>query len=263
MACRSPLFFQNREVKLVAPPALEPLVLHEVRLLSHPKPGCKTSRTVIVGINPGRDAVKAEIVEREMQGPVRGLGRVPLAREGRIEDITDLPGAMLSRMPHQDDVADQLARCTEFDTESECLSFGFEGLARPHPMHAIADSAGVHRLKRDVATYLWKRSVGDKRLDVLLRDRTKGQPWGAKRIARMKRHGRTGCPNCRPTEAIGVRRTNCPRASRHFCSVALACTAGSWPHSNVRSGRGGAGDYPISGSTRERSGREAEVRGGT
>ena len=204
MACRPPLVFQNREVKLVAPPALKPLVLHEVRLLSHPEPGCKTSRTVIVGINPGHDAVQAEIVERKMQDPVRGLGRVPLAREGRIEDIADLPAAMLSRMPHQDDVAYQLARCTEFDTQSECLSFGFEGLARPHPMHAIADSGGVHRFKRDVPTYLRKRSVGDKRLDVLLRDRTKGQPWGAKRIARMKRHGRTGCPNCRPTEAQSV-----------------------------------------------------------
>jgi hypothetical protein len=77
-------------------------------------------------------------------------------------------------------------------------------LARPHPMHAIADSGGVHRFKRDVPTYLRKRSVGDKRLDVLLRDRTKGQPWGAKRIARMKRHERTGCPNCRPTKAQSV-----------------------------------------------------------
>ena len=204
MACRPPLFFQNREVKLVAPPALKPLVLHEVRLLPHPEPGCKTSRTVIVGINPGHDPVEAEIVEREMQDPVRGLGRVPLAREGGIEDIADLPAAMLGRMPHQDDVAYQLARCAEFDTESECLSFGFEGMARPHAIHAIADSGGVHRFKRDVSTYLRKRSVGDERLDVLLRDGTKGQPWGAKRIARMKRHGRTGCPNCRSGEAQSV-----------------------------------------------------------
>ena len=201
MACRPPLFFQDCEVKLVAPPAVKPLVLHEVRLLPHPEPGCKTSRTVTVGINPGNDAVKPEIVERKMQDPVRGLGRVPLAREGRVEDIADLPAAMLSRMPHQDDVAYQLARCTQVDTESKCLSFGFEGLARPHPIHAIADSGGVHRFERDVSTYLRQRAVGDKRLDVLLRDRTQGQPWGAKRIARMKRHGRTGCPNCRPTEA--------------------------------------------------------------
>ena len=71
-------------------------------------------------------------------------------------------------------------------------------------MHAIADSGGVHRFKRNVPTYLRKRSVGDKRLDILLRDRTKRQPWGPKRIARMKRHGRTGCPNCRPTEAQSV-----------------------------------------------------------
>jgi hypothetical protein len=116
------VFLQSREVKLVAPPALKPLVLHQVRLLAHPEPGRKTSRTVIVGINPGHDAVKAEIVERKMQDPVRGLGGVPLAREGRIKDIADLSGAMLSRMPHQD----------------------------------------------DVPTYLGKRSVGHKRLDVLL-----------------------------------------------------------------------------------------------
>src|SRR5579862_6114549 len=90
VACCPPLLFQNREVKLVAPPALKPLVLHEVCLLPHPEPGCKASRTVIVGINPGHDAVKSEIVERKMQDPVRGLGRVPLAREGRIEDIADL-----------------------------------------------------------------------------------------------------------------------------------------------------------------------------
>src|ERR1700733_4689925 len=204
VACRPPLFFQNCEVKLVAPPALKPLVLHEVRLLPHPEPGCKTSRTVIVGIDPGRDAVEAEIVEGNVQDPVRGLGRVPLARDGRIEDIADFPAAMLSRMPHQDDVAYQLARCTEFDTKGERLSFGFECLAGPHPMHAIADSCCVHGFKRDVPTYLRERSVGDKRLDVLLRDRTKGQPWGAKRIARMKRHGRTGCLNCSPTEAQSV-----------------------------------------------------------
>ena len=85
MACRPPLFFQNREVKLVAPPALKPLVLHEVRLLSHPKPGCKTSRTLIVGINPGHDAVNAEIVERKMQDPVRGLGRVPPAQKAGLK----------------------------------------------------------------------------------------------------------------------------------------------------------------------------------
>ena len=168
MAHGAPLAFQNREVKRVAPPTLKPLVLHEVRLLAHPEPGCETSRTVIVGINPGQDAVKAEIVKREMQDPVRGLGRIPLAGERRIEDIADLPAAMLSRMPHQDDVADQFARCTEFDTESECLSFGFEGWARPLPVHAIADSRGVHRFKRDVPTYLRKRSVGHKRPDVLL-----------------------------------------------------------------------------------------------
>jgi len=161
VARRPPLFFQHREVKLVAPPALEPLVLYEVRLLPHPEPRYKTSRTVIVGINPGHDAVKAEIVERKMQNPVRSLGRVPLAREGRVEDIADLPAAMLKRMPHQDDVAYQLTRCTEFDTESECLSLGFEGLAGPHPMHAIADSGGVHGFKRDVPTYLRKGSVGD------------------------------------------------------------------------------------------------------
>jgi hypothetical protein len=51
--------FQNREVTLVASPALKPLVLHEQRLLPHPEPGCNTSRTVIVAITPGHDAVKA------------------------------------------------------------------------------------------------------------------------------------------------------------------------------------------------------------
>jgi hypothetical protein len=185
VACRAPLFFQNREVELVAPPALKPLVLHEVGLLPHPEPGSKTSRTVVVGINSGDDAVKAEIVEGKMQDPVRGLGRVPLAREGRTEDVPDLAAAMLSRVPHQNDVADQLTRCTEFDTESECLAFGFEGLARPHPTHAFPNSVGVHRFKRDKPAYLRKRSVGDNRVDVLLRDWTKGQPWGAKRIAQM------------------------------------------------------------------------------
>jgi hypothetical protein len=40
-------------------------------------------------------------------------------------------------------------------------------LARPLPAHAIADSGGVHRLKRDVPTYVRKRSVGNQRLDVL------------------------------------------------------------------------------------------------
>jgi hypothetical protein len=198
VTCRTPLLFQNREVKLVAPPALKPLVLDEVRLLPHPEPGCQTSRTVIFGIDPGHHAVKAEVVERQMQYPVRGFGRVALAREGRIEDVADLPAAVLSRMPHQDDVAYQLARFIEFHPESQCLSFGFEGLAGPHPMHALADSGGVHRLKRDVPADLRKRSVGDKRLDVLLGERTKGQPGGAKGIARVKRHGRTGCPNCRP-----------------------------------------------------------------
>jgi hypothetical protein len=43
-------------------------------------------------------------------------------------------------------------------------------LARPHPVDAIADSGGVHRCKRDVPTYLRKRSVGDKRLDALLHE---------------------------------------------------------------------------------------------
>jgi hypothetical protein len=156
---------------------------------------------VIVGINPGRDAVKAGIVEREMQDAVRGLGGVPLACEGGIEDIADLPAAMLSRMPHEDDVAYQLARCTEFDTESECLTFGLESSASPHPVHAIADGGGVHRFKRDVPAYLRTRSVSHKRVDVLLRDRTKGQPRRAKRIAWMKRHRCTGCPNCDLDEA--------------------------------------------------------------
>ena len=126
MAHGPPFFFQDGEIQLVAPPALEPLVFHEVRLLPHAEPGRETSRTVIVGINPGHDAVKAEIVESEMQDAVGGLRGVPLAREGGIEDIADLPATMLSRMPHQDYVAYQLARCNEFDTESECLTFGFE-----------------------------------------------------------------------------------------------------------------------------------------
>ena len=168
MAHRPPFIFQDREVKLVAPPALEPLVLHEVGLLPHPKPRRETSGTVIIGINPGHDAVKAKIIEGKMQDPVRGLGREPLAREGGIQDVADLPAAMLGRMPHQDYVSDQLARGSECDAESECLTFGFEGLARPHPMHTIADSGGVHRFKRDVPTYLRKRSVSDQGLDVLL-----------------------------------------------------------------------------------------------
>ena len=77
-------------------------------------------------------------------------------------------------MPHQDYVADQLARRDELDTESERLTFGFYDLARPHTMHALTDSGGVHRFKRDVSTYLRKRSVGNKSVDVFLRDRTKG-----------------------------------------------------------------------------------------
>lgn len=117
-------------------------------------------------------------------------------------------------MPHQDDVADQLARCDELDAESECLTFGFQGVARPHPMYTIAYSGGVHRFKRDVSTYLGQRPVGDKRLDVLLRDGTKGQPWGANRVARMKSHGCTACPTCRALEAQSVSNTNkCLRAS--------------------------------------------------
>jgi len=42
MAQRPPFIFQNGEIQLVAPPALEPLVLDEVRLLPHAEAGGQT-----------------------------------------------------------------------------------------------------------------------------------------------------------------------------------------------------------------------------
>jgi hypothetical protein len=84
VACRPPLPFQDCEVKLVAPPALKPLVLHEVRLLPHPEPGCKTSRTVIVGINPGHDA-------RQDEGPTAGSEPDSSDEAPRTHRMPELP----------------------------------------------------------------------------------------------------------------------------------------------------------------------------
>ena len=94
MAHGPPFVLQDREVQLVAP-ALEPLVFDEAPLLPHAEASRETRRALIVGINPGHETVKAEIVEGKMQEPVPGLDGVPLAREGRIEDLADLSAAML------------------------------------------------------------------------------------------------------------------------------------------------------------------------
>src|SRR5690348_7933733 len=84
-AAREPLVGQHREVQLVAPPALEELVVDQAGLLPHAEPPGQPRRRLVVLVDPRDDAMQAELLEAEPQHAVRRLGGIAMPAQGRVD----------------------------------------------------------------------------------------------------------------------------------------------------------------------------------
>jgi hypothetical protein len=163
-----PFVLEDREVQLIAPAALEPFVLHEMRLLAHAEAAGYAGRRVVVGIEAGGDAMQAEIIEGEMEELVRSLRGVPVAGVGGVKHVTDLSAPMLGGGPDEEHIADELSGSRELDAEGQPLACVLEHWASPHPAYTLAHHLGVHRIERHVPADLRQRSVGDERVHISL-----------------------------------------------------------------------------------------------
>src|SRR5690349_21742522 len=122
-AAREPLVGQHREVQLVAPPALEELVVDQAGLLPHAEPPGQPRRRLVVLVDPRDDAMQAELLEAEPQHAGRRLGCIALPAQGRVEHVADLAAGVLATVPHQDDVARHFAGGGHLGAEGERLAF--------------------------------------------------------------------------------------------------------------------------------------------
>src|SRR3954471_7503429 len=103
----APLSSEDRVDRLAAPLALAPLVLDEVRLLTHAEPLEHAHRPRVARLDAAVDAVQAVRVERELDDRLGRLGRVAVTLVVGVEHEADLALAVLT----DGDVrgADQLA----------------------------------------------------------------------------------------------------------------------------------------------------------
>src|SRR5829696_9854309 len=112
-----PLTFQQAEVQFITPLALEPLVLHQMRLLTHAEPSRHSNRGHVASIDAGNDAVQGHVIESQVEDGMCRLGGISLTSEGWVEDIAQLTAAVLCAEPAQHHVADDLTRGRRFHSQ--------------------------------------------------------------------------------------------------------------------------------------------------
>src|SRR5215217_3145416 len=126
-----PVTFQQAEVQFITPLALEPLVLHQMRLLTHAEPCRHSSRGHVASIDAGDDAVQGHVVESQVEDGVCRLRGISLTSEGWVEDVAQLTTAVFGAEPAQHHVADELTRGRRFRSQSQHIALSFQRRSRP------------------------------------------------------------------------------------------------------------------------------------
>ena len=119
---RHPFVPQQRIDELVAPDAIELVVLDEMRLAPHAQPFDDPNRAGIRGIEPGEGPVEIQARKRKFQNGPHRFGGIALAGKGRIENITDLhlPRDRTFKLQHH--FANDGTILTALDGEHGCIA---------------------------------------------------------------------------------------------------------------------------------------------
>src|SRR5262245_34037078 len=103
-----PLARQQRVDDLALPLALDPLVLDEVRLVTHPELLEDAGGATVARLEASDHAVQADDLEGKGEQRPRRLRRVAVSVMCAVEDEAELALAMWDARPEQRDVADEL-----------------------------------------------------------------------------------------------------------------------------------------------------------
>src|SRR3954449_6201857 len=106
-ALPGPLLAQQGEVVLVGPLPLEPLVLHQVRLVPHAQPPQHRRGGMVPRVQPGEDPVQPEVVERDPEHVTGALGGEPSTLEVAVQHVAELRTPVLHAEKVQPDLAPQ------------------------------------------------------------------------------------------------------------------------------------------------------------
>ena len=135
---------EDRVDELALPLALDPLVLDEVRLTTHPELLQYAGRASVARLETSDHAVQPDDLEGIGEHRPRRFRRVAVSLMRAVEDEAELALAVCDACPEKRDVADELSRGPKLDGGAQPLAFG--------PKRAAG------RLEREELTGLSERS---------------------------------------------------------------------------------------------------------
>src|SRR5580698_1791895 len=216
---RVPLLAEHREVELVAPLALEELVLHQAGFEAHAEPLGEPRRRLVPLVEPGNDAVQPEFLEAQPEHRLRRLGRIPPPGKVGIEDITDLAARVSVAMPEQDDITGQVTGLDHLDAERQRLPDLGEFGARPALREPLRDLSLAHRLEWHVAAHIRAAAVVAQRIGVIGRQWPQEQPLAAYWVHGPQRWQSLGPHADHPATVL---------SARIVSSVIVVAATGNW-----------------------------------
>jgi Amidohydrolase family len=185
LRCGAPFGCQQRVHRRVAPFALEPDVLAEVRLAPHPEPLAEPGGGVVAGIDLREDAVHAQVGERQHEQLPRGLGGEPATVVVGVQRPADLGLAVGQLAGLDQQVTDHAA--VVLDRQDDLVLVGPD----PRRGHPVGDerrrAAWLQRIGRHVPDDVRPAAVGEHVSLVAVPERPQHKPLGP---ARQYRRGR-------------------------------------------------------------------------